>query len=159
MRLESFIVYFSISVSLLHPITGLDLSQAKSKNFEELYSLAKEAYLANDWNECVQVMELTLQDYKEYNQVVTQCKIRCRRHVPLEKKLHHRNIESLFFFEEVVRNTLCIMKCKRKAFGRDRVEQISAKVLQEFDERLPYDYLQLCYFQVWTIQIPPQFNR
>jgi hypothetical protein len=68
------------------------------------------------------------------------------------ERLFHRDVEGLHFYEDAVRNTLCIMRCKRAAFGSDRVEQVSHKVLEEFDTKAPYDYLQLCYYQTKDYQ-------
>ena len=120
---------------------------ANGENFEELYAVGKESYLSNDWSQCVKYMERALKDYKMYNSEVTKCKMKCRKLMAKEPNLFEKNIENLHFFEEAVRNTLCIMKCKRETFGPNRVEQVTAKVLKDFDEKLPYDYLQLCYFQ------------
>ncbi len=57
-------------------------------------------------------------------------------------------IEDLRFFEKAIKNTLCVMKCKREAFGPERVEQVSVDTLKEFETKSPYNYLQLCYYQV-----------
>jgi hypothetical protein len=56
----------------------------------------------------------------------------------------------LIHFERLVRNTLCIMRCKRRIFGKNRVERIQDKkiLVQQFEGKQIYNYLQLCYFQV-----------
>lgn len=50
-----------------------------TKNFEELYKVGKDSYLANDWKNCVKYLEEAITDYKYYQQAITNCKIECRR--------------------------------------------------------------------------------
>ena len=55
-------------------------------------------------------------------------------------------------FERLVYNTLCLQQCKTKIFGIDRMSKIpSADTIKDFESMKPYDYLQLCLFQVSII--------
>lgn len=52
------------------------------------------------------------------------------------------------YYERVVRNTLCVIKCKKGVFG-SRVDRIvESHVIDDFQIHKPYDYLQLCYYKV-----------
>lgn len=52
------------------------------------------------------------------------------------------------YYERVVRNTLCVIKCKKDVFG-SRVDRIvESHVIDDFQIKKPYDYLQLCYYKV-----------
>ena len=39
-------------------------------NFQDLYLYGKDAYLANDWKDCVYYFEKAVDDYKSYNDKV-----------------------------------------------------------------------------------------
>ena len=47
-----------------------------------------------------------------------------------------------------MQETLCNMKCKLRALPKSRSETIRDEIRTFFEERKPYDFLQLCYYQV-----------
>eukprot|EP00092_Neocalanus_flemingeri_P020658 GFUD01022383.1.p1 GENE.GFUD01022383.1~~GFUD01022383.1.p1 ORF type:complete len:445 (-),score=107.02 GFUD01022383.1:61-1395(-) len=118
----------------------------KSKNFEELYLEGKEAYLDNNYKDCVTKLEAAIQDYQFYTDTVSKCKLKC------SKKSHNfssvlKNSPDIVPFEKLVHETLCVMKCKQKSLSKERVENIGEKTRTDFEEKKPYDFLQLCYYQ------------
>jgi hypothetical protein len=137
----------------------------KFKSYEELYVVAKRAYLDNDWTNCVKYMNLALGDYKLQQNVVIQCQRMCRKKLEDAKPLVDSisadggggggggGVEEadLMFYERITHNTLCLMRCKRAAFNGTRIEQVSPDVRGEFEKKKPYDYLQLCHHQVGNI--------
>lgn len=52
------------------------------------------------------------------------------------------------YYERVVRNTLCVIKCKKDVFGSRVDRNVESIVIDDFQIRKPYDYLQLCYYKV-----------
>ena len=44
------------------------------------------------------------------------------------------------------------MKCKERHFGGTREEYASAATRNDFENKKPYDYLQLCYYQTNQLQ-------
>lgn len=50
--------------------------------------------------------------------------------------------------ERTLHSTLCLVKCKRDAFGSQYDRTFESNVIHDFKIRKPYDYLQLCYFKV-----------
>ena len=52
------------------------------------------------------------------------------------------------FYETSIRNTLCLVKCKKDVFGSRMDRVAEGHVDEDFDMRKPYDYLQLCYYKV-----------
>jgi len=56
----------------------------------------------------------------------------------------------MIHFEKMIRNTLCLMRCRRRVFGKERKERIEEPemIVKQFEEKGIYNYLQLCYFQV-----------
>ena len=119
-----------------------------NKNYEDLFNVGKDSYLANDWANCVKYFNLALDDYHYYKEAVNNCKMQCRKEVSDFTPLQPKDLDDFHFYEKVTRNTLCLMKCKRTALGKDRVELITKTVAESFDNKGPYNYLQLCYYQV-----------
>jgi len=118
----------------------------KAKNFEDLYSKGKEAYLDNNYKDCVVKIESALKDFKFYTDTVSKCKLKCSRkseHFPTVLK----NSPEIEPFEKLIHETLCVMKCKQKILSKTRVENIKEKTRTDFETKKPYDYLQLCYYQ------------
>lgn len=116
----------------------------RTKNYERLYEIGKESYLANDWKNCILYMESAIEDHRKYHEVVTGCKIKCHN----GKRRRNATADDIDFYESMVRQTLCLLQCKREGFGKNRVEQVSSETVYDFDEREPYHYLQLCYYNV-----------
>jgi leucine proline-enriched proteoglycan (leprecan) len=58
-----------------------------------------------------------------------------------------RNIDDLQFFEKMIRKTLCLLKCS-KHNPKGGLNGLAKSVVEEFEELKPYEYLQLCYYQV-----------
>ena len=67
---------FALALLILIPICN---GKNETKNFEELYKVGKDSYLANDWKNCVKYLEEAIADHKHYQQAITNCKIECRR--------------------------------------------------------------------------------
>lgn len=120
--------------------------EEKQDNFEELYLKGKEAYLENNFEECVTLFEAALADYRHYKESVRFCNVKCssseNKKVTVLK--HSPDMEP---FEGMIHQTLCNMKCKRKRISKHRVETVKEETRNEFQSRKPYDYIQLCYFQ------------
>ena len=68
----------------------------------------------------------------------------------------------LAFFERVTREALCLMDCKGRRTGGKlpRGDKIESGVTDDFERKKPYDYLQLCYYQVCEeIEIEPHSEQ
>lgn len=115
-----------------------------SKNFEELYAVGTRSYLDNDWDNCIKYLEKSLEKYNHYKKSMVRCKLKCS---DLGKSLKHsfqNNVEDLHFYEKMVKTTLCLLKsCEHLKLD------IHKDVLKSFNERAPYEYLQLCYYKVF----------
>ena len=114
------------------------------KNFEELYAVGTRSYLDNDWDNCIKYLEKSLEKYNHYKKSMVRCKLKCS---DLGKSLKHsfqNNVEDLHFYEKMVKTTLCLLKsCEHLKLD------IHKDVLKSFNERAPYEYLQLCYYKVF----------
>jgi len=132
-------VFFSAAVS--EPDSG-------DKDFVQWYEQGKKAYLDEYWQDCIDSMQKSSDAFKEYRKAVVQCRIRCKREAdsaqPLSTAL---STEDLGFYERQVRATLCLLKCRKK---NGLVKVYKRSELESFELLAPYDYMQLCYFQVYT---------
>jgi len=116
------------------------------KNFEELYLEGKEAYLDNNYKDCVTKLEAGMKDYKFYTDTVNKCKLKCsKKSQNFPSVLKHS--PDIVPFENLVQETLCVMKCKQKTLSKGRIENIAEKTRTDFEKKKPYDFLQLCYYQ------------
>ena len=53
------------------------LQMEQTKNFEDLYLEGKEAYLDNNYKDCVTKIEAAIKDFKFYTDTVNNCKLKC----------------------------------------------------------------------------------
>ena len=136
----AFILYFrSLSVA--------------TKSFSEWYELGRLSYLDNDWVHCVEGFEKALQAFKSYQKINLSCKKKCQQEAQEETMLQGQDPShldnDLQFYSQKIFYTLCSIKCKStsKSYVKDD-DFASKEVLQHFEALEPYNYLQLCYFQV-----------
>ena len=125
---------------------GTKSNLGKDENFEHLYKQGQEAYLENNFKLCVEKMEAALEDYKHYRKVISNCKLECHRKTHSKQSVV-KHIKEMMPFEKLIRETLCLMKCKERQIPKSREEYASETTRTDFDKKKPYDYLQLCYYQ------------
>ena len=137
---------------LLLSFVHLLLASEEEQNFGQLYSTAKEAYLDNDWPNCVKHMKTAIRGYRAHRDIVIECRRECRKASQSSEKDRAIFVgdPELEFFERVTREALCLMDCKgRRTDGMfPRGDEIPSNVTVDFERKKPYDYLQLCYYQV-----------
>ena len=138
---------------LLLSFFHLLLASEEEHNFGQLYSTAKEAYLDNDWPNCVKHMNAAIRGYRAHRDIVIECRRECRKmsQSPSEKdSVIFVGDPELGLFERVTREALCLMDCKGRRTGGKlpRGDEIASGVTDDFERKKPYDYLQLCYYQV-----------
>ena len=122
------------------------------ENFHQLYTQGQDAYLENNFELCVSKMEAALNDYKLYTDIITGCKFECQSKSQSSEQNVVQHLQEMMPFEKLIRETLCLMKCKEKNFPRSRDEFASEATRVEFEKKKPYDYLQLCYFKTDQLQ-------
>jgi len=117
-----------------------------SRSYDILYNKAVEAYLDENWEQCIASMNEAIEDYHFYNDAQIGCRLSCKKPSG-EKQVTPQHVEDLRYWETMIKQTLCILKCKKKVL-QGRAEIISRTVSQDFESYKPYDYLQLCYFKL-----------
>ena len=120
----------------------------KPSNLEDLYAAGKSAYLENDWQKCVETFEAAIKGYKAFIDLNIKCRRQCNS--TQDRILTHgTRDEELVFYERKILSTLCLLRCKF-ADGSfvSQNEFMSKDQLFLYESLEPYNYLQLCYFQV-----------
>ncbi len=114
--------------------------------YDMLYNSGVEAYLQERWYECASFMKRALEDYKFYTENLADCRQKCK---------HKSNYETetpafaeLQFFDNAVKRSDCIRRCKQKRFGERPESDATTEIKVEFEGLKPYDYLQICAYKV-----------
>lgn len=128
-------------------------TQSQLTTFIDLYVSGVQAYLNNDWNNCIDDIETALLGYKDYYEVFASCRINCEYEDKRISPFFEENIENLHYYESIVRKTLCMEKCKRKLMPTlPEYFYMNNWARNSFAARKPYEYLQLCYYHVSIIK-------
>ena len=139
-------------ISLMHlSLAVCGVEEEEEQNFGQLYSAAQKAYLDNDWTNCVKYMKLAVKGHRAHRDIVIECRRECRKASYFsEDKAIFVGDPELEFFEGITKEALCLMDCKRRrtAGKLSRGDEIASGVIDDFEKKKPYDYLQLCYYQV-----------
>uniref|UniRef100_A0A182PBE1 Leprecan-like alpha-helical domain-containing protein n=1 Tax=Anopheles epiroticus TaxID=199890 RepID=A0A182PBE1_9DIPT len=121
-------------------------------SFIDQYEQGVQAYLTNEWEDCVYFLERALEGYRTYYESVANCRIECEFAARDVKRrgdfLHGTNIEGLQHYELILRRTLCLSKCARKyAIYRylPFSEDFDGHYMDIFQELKVYPYLYACY--------------
>jgi hypothetical protein len=118
------------------------------KTCNALYRQGIEAYLEERWQDCIDNLERALSSYRLLKQKTVNCRLMCRAEVDESSALMSaKNIDDLQFFEKMIRKTLCLIKCN-KHNPKDGMNGLPKSTIKEFEDLKPYEYLQLCYYQV-----------
>jgi hypothetical protein len=124
------------------------------KDFVHLYEEGKQAYLDEHWQRCIDLMRSAVDAYKTYRMAKIRCRTECRRAADAAEMLTVPSVEDLDFYERQVRATLCLLKCGKK--DKTVAVTYSRTQLDNFERLMPYDYMQLCYFQVYLVYTAPK---
>lgn len=120
-----------------------DAAEAQ-QDFVQLFDDGKQAYLDEAWSRCIEKMRGSIDAFKAHKKALVRCRIGCKREAEIVEPLSRVDVEDLQFFDKKVRTTLCLLRCSKE----NNVKFYKQKVLEEHERLAPYDYLQLCYFQV-----------
>ncbi|XP_044257307.1 prolyl 3-hydroxylase 1-like [Tribolium madens] len=117
-----------------------------------LYEKGVEAYLDNRFNACIVHFENAIQKYRDYRKKLQNCRIMCKEEADLSEPLYPTDIDDLLFFEKAVKNTLCIMRCKKVYKDNFFKFNVNKETEKLFEDLKPYEYLHICYFQNKEVQ-------
>ncbi|XP_043985393.1 prolyl 3-hydroxylase 2 [Gambusia affinis] len=105
-----------------------------------LYDSAVQAFYGGDYESVVRYMEGALSSHRGVRHTRTRCRLRCQDQHPF-----HKTFSDLRFFDVVLRRAVCLNACIEAKLGTQSVHKVSDEVIQDFNRRIPYNYLQLAY--------------
>ncbi|XP_032427525.1 prolyl 3-hydroxylase 2 [Xiphophorus hellerii] len=105
-----------------------------------LYDSAVQAFYGGDYESVVRYMEGALSSHRGVRSTRIRCRLRCQDQHPF-----HKTFSDLRFFDVVLRRTVCMNACIEAKLGTQSVHKVSDEVIQDFNRRIPYNYLQLAY--------------
>lgn len=118
-----------------------------------LYEKGVEAYLENNFQDCVKYFELAVETYHHYSKALQNCRIKCKDDASTTPFMYEEDIDDLHFFEKTIKNTLCIVKCREQHKDIFESYNINKETEKLFENRAPYEYLHVCYFQVCNFKL------
>ncbi|XP_050314394.1 prolyl 3-hydroxylase 1-like [Anthonomus grandis grandis] len=110
------------------------------------YEKGVEAYLEERYPQCVEKLEAALKRYRYLTKSTQHCRLKCKHDHENEAPFYPENIDDLQFFEKNLKITLCILRCKAR--NSDNSEYLGGELEKIFEERKPYEYLNLCYYKI-----------
>ncbi|KAL3842117.1 hypothetical protein ACJMK2_020168 [Sinanodonta woodiana] len=140
-RKITFSALFLICFSLLNC-----LPDDPSSTYEILYEKALEAYKDGNWFACASYLNRSIQDYKFYVEVVTRCRLNCKKSV-IPAEAVGINFE-LIYYQQLLEISDCLRRCKKGKLGKRPEIPAPLVVDRKFEDRMPYNYLQFCYFKL-----------
>uniref|UniRef100_A0A336MXH3 CSON006395 protein n=1 Tax=Culicoides sonorensis TaxID=179676 RepID=A0A336MXH3_CULSO len=121
-----------------------------SKPFTQLYDIGVQAYLENNWNECIVFLEIAVHEFKVYKQGIVNCRLQCKYENDREEPFYDTpTTGELQFFDLMLKRTVCLSKCYRTALKQQYLPPfyLSQYYFERFLNMRPYEYLQLCYYR------------
>lgn len=116
------------------------LSSATLQPFDLLYDNGVEAFYKGDYGNVVRHMESALSSFAEVRDTRIRCRLRCKdQHRFGDFKLEEA------FFEVILHRTHCMNECIERKLGAQSMHKVSDDIIQDFNRRIPYNYLQLAY--------------
>ncbi|KFM68843.1 Prolyl 3-hydroxylase 1, partial [Stegodyphus mimosarum] len=113
--------------------------------YENLYRAGVDAYLENRWRDCVALIEKSVEDYIYYQTVIIQCRKRCQKNETENLFVENDQEFGVWYFQMIITGrALCLMKCQKSYFPNR--PKASKETDDDFEKKVPYNYLQLCYF-------------
>lgn len=128
--------------------------------YDLLFDNGVEAYYKQDWLSVILNMERALKNKGTLRKVKAECRLSCANltafrytepgsPVPLPGA---GPVQDLGFFQRLLKRAECVNRCEAEKLGPPSVHKVSDEVELEFKKRAPYNYLQVAYFKVNTIQ-------
>lgn len=144
---------FTGVLSLL--LVGID--GTRGATYHSLYGDAVKAYNQQRWFECYTWLAKALHDHRNYQYEAAQCWFHCQTGAGGAAALIEIDTTNFLqpqYLDVATAKSECFRKCRDEKFpGREEapVHEVAATD-QDFENRTPYDYLQICAFKVLHFQ-------
>uniref|UniRef100_A0A7N8Y2Y2 procollagen-proline 3-dioxygenase n=1 Tax=Mastacembelus armatus TaxID=205130 RepID=A0A7N8Y2Y2_9TELE len=122
------------------PLSRPDVSAALLQPYDLLYDSAVQAFYNSDYEKVVRDMEGALSSHREVRRTKVRCRLRCQDQFPFDEAF-----SDLRFFDVVLRRAACMNRCIEEKLGTQSRHKVSEDVVQDFNRRIPYNFLQMAY--------------
>lgn len=137
-------VISSFSSTLLVIFLSVLLASVALDPYDLLYDNAIDAFHRGDYAAVVHYMEGALSSFTELRQTKIRCRLKCQD----QHRFSADPFTDLKFFDVILRRASCLNECMEKKLGPQSMHKVSEDVIQDFNRRIPYNYLQMAYLKV-----------
>ncbi|KAM6469179.1 prolyl 3-hydroxylase 3 [Liasis olivaceus] len=121
---------------------------SRAAPFDLLYADGVRAYFAQDWPRASELLQRSLHSYSQLQEARRECRGRCRREACFRSPSPLQPWETSFF-DRVLQRAECLEECLgRRLGGQPSRYRASREIQQDFEEREPYNYLQIAFFKL-----------
>ncbi|XP_026542029.1 prolyl 3-hydroxylase 3 [Notechis scutatus] len=116
--------------------------------FDSLYADGVRAYFAQDWPRASELLQRSLHSYSQLQEARRKCRSGCQREACFGSQSPLQPWETSFF-DRVLQRAECLEECLGRSLGGQPSRYRASRVIQrDFEEREPYNYLQVAYFKL-----------
>ncbi|XP_028817999.1 prolyl 3-hydroxylase 2 [Denticeps clupeoides] len=119
------------------------LSPAAPEPYDALYSDAVDAFHGGDYRRVVRLMEEALRGAAELRRARIRCRLACE-----DQHRFRGPASEPQLCDTVLRRAACLRGCLERSVGAQSLHKVSEEVAQDFQRRVPYNYLQMAYYQL-----------
>nr|CAB3233922.1 cartilage-associated protein-like [Phallusia mammillata] len=150
--------FFTLLSVYIEPSVQLDLSSIPTGGqipLDDLWEMGKETYFEGDYATSIKILEKALVTYRMMRHVDIACNRKClnaniNKDLP---DLDFTKYNDLFVLGNLVAEANCRKLCiEEHPYGVSAQHRPSAKVIEAFQLRQPYDFLQFSYFKTNLIK-------
>lgn len=126
--------------------------------YDLLYADGVRAYFARDWGRAAELLQRALHSYAGLRAARRACRGACRREASfLGGPQAAAGPWEAALFGRVLQRADCLQHCLGRRLGAaPSAHRASLTIRRDFEQREPYNYLQVAFFQVGTTTGPPQ---
>ncbi|XP_015274289.1 PREDICTED: prolyl 3-hydroxylase 3 [Gekko japonicus] len=131
-------------------LLGFSLGSCSSlPPFDLLYADGGRAYFAQDWPRAAELLQRSLHSYARLQDARRQCQRGCQAEAGWAARPPLGQPWETGFFDRVLQRAECLEECLgRRLDGQPSLHRASAEIQQDFEEREPYNYLQVAFFKL-----------
>ncbi|XP_032069970.1 prolyl 3-hydroxylase 3 [Thamnophis elegans] len=120
--------------------------------FDLLYADGVRAYFAQDWPRASELLQRSLHSYSQLQEARRKCRSGCQREACFGNQSPFEPWETSFF-DRVLQRAECLEECLGRRLGSQPSRYRASRVIQQdFDEREPYNYLQIAFFKLKKLE-------
>ncbi|CAK9293405.1 unnamed protein product [Gordionus sp. m RMFG-2023] len=121
-----------------------------------LFTKGVEAYHGKEWYRCISFLKRSIEDFKFFHNTLIKCYRNClsidhKANVEFPNFVFSAETDEYDYFHRHINNTLCLIKCRNKEFSF-RPLNLRETIDDAFENFLPYDYLQYCFYKIDDIE-------